>query len=138
MSRYFLRQSGDGLSMRTTSLRIGVAERARADRRTLRRFLGRRFIAGTLLCCGVVFAVVFLGQRLTASFITAPRYALGYSPQSVAVGDFNGDGIPDIALDGSILLGKGDGTFQPHQSYNGDGAIAHGAFNSDCNMDIVT
>jgi hypothetical protein len=37
-------------------------------------------------------------------------------PQSVAVGDFNGDGIPDLAVGAAgylcILLGNGDGTFQ--------------------------
>ena len=46
----------------------------------------------------------------------APPAALPV-PSAVAVGDFNGDGIPDIAVTDSannnvtILLGKGDGTF---------------------------
>jgi hypothetical protein len=38
------------------------------------------------------------------------------APQSVVVGDFNGDGIPDIAVGSngyvSVLIGNGDGTFK--------------------------
>jgi len=59
---------------------------------------------------------------------------------SVAVGDFNGDGIPDLAISNessstvSILLGKGDGTFQSQVSY-ATGAypysVAVGDFNGD-------
>src|SRR5947209_6216487 len=68
-----------------------------------------------------------LEDRTLLSFITAPTYAVGSNPQSVAVGDFNGDGIPDVAVASlgnggdkstlSILLGKGDGTFQAAQNY---------------------
>ena len=32
---------------------------------------------------------------------------------SVATGDFNGDGIPDVATSEGVFLGLGDGTFQP-------------------------
>ena len=70
------------------------------------------------------------------------KLVTGASPQSVAVADFNGDGIADIAVGeaGSIgiFLGNGDGTFKPADSAN-DGvtislpltaplAIASGAF----------
>jgi hypothetical protein len=44
----------------------------------------------------------------------------------VAVGDFNGDGKPDMAVanynsaTASVLLGNGDGTFQSQQTYATD------------------
>jgi FG-GAP repeat len=52
----------------------------------------------------------------TVSFIARRDFAAGINPQSVVVGDFNGDGVPDLAVANfgsssvSVLLGRGDGT----------------------------
>jgi hypothetical protein len=50
----------------------------------------------------------------------------GVSPDTIVWGDFNGDGVPDMAIsnyDGgtiTILLGNGDGTFQQGTSVSTD------------------
>ncbi len=52
------------------------------------------------------------------TFQPALDYAVGIFPIGVVTGDFNGDGILDLAVTNagsntvSVLLGNGDGTFQ--------------------------
>ncbi len=61
---------------------------------------------------------VFLGNG-DGTFTAAPGgpIAVGNDPEGIAVGDLNGDGIPDIAVANfggnsvTVLLGKGNGTF---------------------------
>src|SRR5437667_448978 len=78
----------------------------------------------------LVVAIVFLSSALpnpspaqTVSFIARADLEVGTNPRSVAVGDFNGDGRLDLAVanyysnDVSVLLGNGDGTFQPARTF---------------------
>jgi hypothetical protein len=69
---------------------------------------------------------------------------------STAVGDFNGDGLADLAVNTSgpagsaveVLLGKGDGSFQPnHQVLTVGGtplSVAVGDFDHNGTLDLVT
>jgi hypothetical protein len=83
-------------------------------------------------------------------------YPVGYYPTQIVEGDFNGDGMPDLAVTtqcgdiacsnsvpmGSvdILLANGDGTFQPKVSFNAGycpTAVAAGDLNEDGYQDLV-
>jgi hypothetical protein len=80
------------------------------------------------------------------TFQQAQSYGAGRSPFSVAVGDFNGDGKPDLAVANvssnnvSILLGNGDGSFQQAVNYaagSSPRSVAVGDFNGDGKLDLA-
>ncbi len=92
---------------------------------------------------------VFL-QKADGTFQAGVAYNVGKWPYSVAVGDFNGDGKPDLAVTDSgtagtsnqvsVLLGKGDGTFQAAVNYATSGgtyALVIGDFNGDGKLDMA-
>ncbi|MCL2660567.1 MAG: FG-GAP-like repeat-containing protein, partial [Acidobacteriaceae bacterium] len=72
---------------------------------------------------------------------------VGTNPYAVVIGDFNGDGIPDLAIANqgnsnvSILLGNGDGTFTQAPgspiATSSPTSIAVGNFNSDGILDLI-
>ncbi len=99
---------------------------------------------GTFLTA-VKYAVGLLGVG-DGSFQAAVNYGAGGSPRSVALGDFNGDAKPDIALANSasgyvsVLLGNGNGIFATAVNYATGFKpryVAVGDFNSDGKTDLV-
>ena len=77
---------------------------------------------------------------------TGSPYATGNNPQGVAIGDFNGDGVPDLAVANksddtvSIYLGNGDGSFGTPVTYatgNAPIGLAAGDLNRDGKLDLV-
>jgi FG-GAP-like repeat len=106
-----------------------------------------RRVGVLLLTCALSHAA-----QATVGFKSAVSYPVGTAPLAVAVGDFNGDAKPDLAVansgnpgagdDGnvSILLGNGDGTFQTALSVaagKNPFSIAVGDFNGDGRLDVV-
>ena len=87
-------------------------------------------------------------RAVAAPLFAAPlSFDTGLNPQSVAIGDLNGDGKPDLVVANynsstvSVLLGNGDGTFGPKTDY-GTGSypqsVAIGDLNGDGKPDLVT
>ena len=87
-------------------------------------------------------------QKSAVSFAAAVTYnTSGYST-SVAIGDLNGDGHPDLIVTNQeedsaglrVLLGNGDGTFQPAVTYGSgewDTSVAIADVNGDGKPDLI-
>ena len=93
---------------------------------------------------------VLLGNG-DGTFQPAVQYAVGSEPGAIVAGDFNGDGRLDLAVAESgdavtdpggvsVLLGNGDGTFQPAVQYAAGiapGGIVAGDFTGDGHVDLA-
>ena len=94
----------------------------------------------------VVGSAMLGAATLAQTFAAQVTYATGSGPDAVAVGDFNGDGNPDLAVanygssNAGVLLGTSAGTFGTAVTYaigSGPDGLAVGDFNGDGNPDIV-
>ena len=79
-------------------------------------------------------------------FLEALEYPTGAGPRGAASGDLNHDGWLDLVVANStdntvsVLLGKGDGTFQNHVDYptgKGPSSVAIADLNSQGKLDLV-
>ena len=96
------------------------------------------------------FSISVLLGTVNAPFLAAQTtYVANTSPSSIASGDFNGDGILDLACAQSgsasmaVFRGTGSGAFLPRTDFASNvGAqpqsIAAGDFNNDLRLDIAT
>jgi ankyrin repeat protein len=109
--------------------------------------------AAVLLACAGIAPALAVASVSAAS---APRfggptdYPTGKGPSSVAIGDLNGDGTPDVVTTNywnrasntvSVLFGKGDGTFRRAVEYGtsrGPYAVAVADLNGDRKLDLAT
>jgi len=97
-------------------------------------------------CMGCAVSVA-LGNG-NGTFQSPVITALYSQPDGAVIGDFNHDGILDLAISGNslggsavLLLGIGDGTFQPGSTISAPNgvpsSIAGGDFNGDGNLDLA-
>jgi len=116
---------------------------------------------GLRFCCylsSLLVTLILTSSQLlaakTVSFVGQPVISSGgMLSTSIAIGDLNGDGIPDLVISNgcainanchvaspgivSVLLGNGDGTFQTAVPYNTGGAAALSVAIGDVNRDGI-
>jgi FG-GAP-like repeat/Abnormal spindle-like microcephaly-assoc'd, ASPM-SPD-2-Hydin/Divergent InlB B-repeat domain len=90
-----------------------------------------------------------VNNPVSGTLPTGNAFLPGFGPTSVAIGDFNNDGKPDVVValgfaggssGVSVLLGKGDGTLAPQLIFGTADTVefvAVGDFNNDGKLDWV-
>src|SRR5205823_13984175 len=108
----------------------------------------RTWVFAALAAIGVAFAlgaVARAASLVAPSFAAAKGYATGGDPGQPVIVDLNGDGKPDLATADflkpkvSVLLNRGDGSFEPRHDYATGHSVAAAAadLNGDGAPDLV-
>jgi hypothetical protein len=122
--------------------------------RGLDRWPGRRgaLACGVLVACASValtLGIAALSASSAPSFAAPRSYPTGSEPYSVAIGDLNGDGKPELVTANgryetntiSVLANRGDGTFRAKLDYAtglGPESVAIGDLNGDGKAELAT
>ena len=96
----------------------------------------------------VLGSAILTGDTVAPAYINSSNPVTGKAPDSIAIGDFNGDGIPDTAVANNgastvtILPGKGDGTFAKGSTITVNSELVANAvvtadFNGDGKADLA-
>jgi hypothetical protein len=138
--------NGDGTFQPQVTYAVGTAPRTLA----IGDFNGDGFLDLAVTNFGSNTVSILLGasDRSGTFTVHTPAIAVGAAPVGVAIADFNGDGFTDLAVTNSgansvsILLGKGDGTFQPQVAFTGNIGdspypVTIGDFNGDGLPDLA-
>jgi FG-GAP-like repeat/Carboxypeptidase regulatory-like domain len=94
----------------------------------------------TILLVAGLIGLIEAAPVSAQSFAPPASYTVGTNPYDGALGDFNGDSKPDLAVANnsthniSVLLGNGDGTFGARTDYD-VGQQAYGVVVTDLNID---
>src|SRR5205809_513550 len=113
------------------------------------RAVGARAGAVLFACVGVALTlgVVTVPAASTPLFAAPTTYETGAGPESVAIGDLNGDGRPDLATTDSagttlsVFFNSGDGSFGGSVDYptgSAPEAVVIGDLNGDGKPDLVS
>jgi len=106
----------------------------------------RQILRGYLVAVVGPLSILAVNARGQTYVFGEADFATGASPVALVSGDFNGDGKLDLATANSgdntvsVLIGKPDGTFQPHVDYTvgaSPSAITTGDFNGDGRPDLA-
>jgi hypothetical protein len=144
------RGNGDGTFEEGQTVRVGSRSYSGPESITAAD-LGQRGVLDLVVANWLDRGISVLRGNGDGTFRDAVNYVTQDGAFSVAVGDFNGDGYPDLAVANyygtymsqnglSVLLNNGDGTFRPagtYGVYNYPWAVAAGDFRGVGVLDLV-
>ena len=106
----------------------------------------RRALFTLALLAGTLALFSSDAANLQYSFIQGAAYPTGSVPDGIAVGDLNGDGVPDVVTADagsdsmSVLIGNKDGTYKPRQVYKtgqNPSSVTLADLDGDGNLDAI-